>query len=261
MSTFKLTLTAKNQLSFERLTGDLTQIIRNIASSYFLTGIPGSGKTTVALQIVKAWLQEIACEPEMETNYVTFIALSEIVEKARRSMEDSHHGWELRQQLKDIKEYPLLVIDDVGTEKQTDFILQTIYDIVNFRYENMLQTIFTSNYSLQEIAEKYHDRIASRITEMCGSDNILTLPETDYRSEEQESLATTDFSKLKFKPLAVPSGPYQAQKVAMTEEKRTQALNSFLEGIRSANPKLYEEYVIGRQKFSFVEYLPVGKEM
>lgn len=52
-----------------------------------------------------------------------------------------------------------LFIDDFGTEKVTkngeDMWLQTkVYDIVNARYENKKPIIFTSNYSLQELAVK-----------------------------------------------------------------------------------------------------------
>ena len=62
---------------------------------------------------------------------------------------------------------PFLILDDLGVEKTTDWSLQTLYTLINRRYEEELVTIITSNLSLKELAEKVGDRIASRIAEMC----------------------------------------------------------------------------------------------
>ena len=56
------------------------------------------------------------------------------------------------------------IIDDTGTAKPTDVIIETLYHIVNKRYEDMLPTIYTSNLSLAEMSNVYGDRIASRLS-------------------------------------------------------------------------------------------------
>lgn len=61
----------------------------------------------------------------------------------------------------------VLIIDDIGVEKITDWVLETLYALVNKRYEYKLTTIFTSNLSLDDLAERLGDRIPSRIAEMC----------------------------------------------------------------------------------------------
>lgn len=61
----------------------------------------------------------------------------------------------------------ILFLDDYGVEKQTEWNTEMMYRIINYRYENMLPTFIASNLSLQELAEKSGDRIASRIAEMC----------------------------------------------------------------------------------------------
>lgn len=74
----------------------------------------------------------------------------------------------------------VMIIDDIGSEKPTEWALQTFYSLINKRYEQNLPTIFTSNYSIEEIADRLGDRIASRIVEMCeikkidGEDRRLT---------------------------------------------------------------------------------------
>jgi len=58
----------------------------------------------------------------------------------------------------------LLVLDDFGASKPTDWIYQILYLIVNHRYEYLLPTIYTANHSLEEVALILQDdRITSRI--------------------------------------------------------------------------------------------------
>ena len=62
-----------------------------------------------------------------------------------------------------------LLIDDFGVEKMTDFAFQTIYEIIDRRYEmGKGGLIITSNLDPDGLAHKFGcDRISSRIAEMC----------------------------------------------------------------------------------------------
>jgi DNA replication protein DnaC len=72
----------------------------------------------------------------------------------------------------------LLVLDDLGAEKTSDFALQSLYIIIDKRYSEMRHTIITSNLSVDEIAGKVGDRIASRIAGMC---RVIELKGRDRR--------------------------------------------------------------------------------
>lgn len=71
------------------------------------------------------------------------------------------------EKMKELCNEDYLVIDDIGAEKVTDFVLEFLYTITNRRYENLKRTIFTTNLSLSEFQERYGDRILSRLSEMC----------------------------------------------------------------------------------------------
>lgn len=71
-----------------------------------------------------------------------------------------------------------MIIDDLGAEKLSDWVLETFYSLINTRYERELPTIFTSNYSLKQLSERVGDRITSRIFEMC---EIIKLDGDDRR--------------------------------------------------------------------------------
>lgn len=68
--------------------------------------------------------------------------------------------------------WSFLVLDDLGVEKSSEWVQQTLYTIIDRRYRNMERTIITSNLTLSEISNKISDRIASRISEMCKVINL-----------------------------------------------------------------------------------------
>lgn len=74
--------------------------------------------------------------------------------------------------------HQLIILDDIGFEKTTEFVAETLYRIINHRYIHQLPTIFTSNCTIQDLADKIGERSASRIVEMS---NIITLTGKDRR--------------------------------------------------------------------------------
>jgi len=72
----------------------------------------------------------------------------------------------------------VLIIDDLGAEKASDWVSETMFKIVDKRYREVLPTIITSNLELGEMSERLGDRISSRIAEMC---EIIKLEGVDRR--------------------------------------------------------------------------------
>lgn len=71
-----------------------------------------------------------------------------------------------------------LFIDDFGTEKGTEWVLETFYSIIDKKYEDMIPVIITSNCNLNELGIKMGDRIASRIAQMC---DVIEMSGQDWR--------------------------------------------------------------------------------
>jgi DNA replication protein DnaC len=74
----------------------------------------------------------------------------------------------------------IIVLDDLGVERSSEFAIQSLYIIIDKRYSEMRPTIITSNLSLEEIDVKLGDRIASRIAGMC---RVIELKGRDRRLE------------------------------------------------------------------------------
>lgn len=58
----------------------------------------------------------------------------------------------------------LLIIDDLGTETTNSFITSQLFSCLNERYLRSKATLISTNLNLEELRDRYSDRIFSRIT-------------------------------------------------------------------------------------------------
>ncbi|MGW1998435.1 ATP-binding protein [Embleya sp. NPDC001921] len=61
----------------------------------------------------------------------------------------------------------LLVLDDLGAAKDTEWTEEINYRLINHRYEHGLPTLITSNVPVKELGPKLGERVASRLVGMC----------------------------------------------------------------------------------------------
>jgi DNA replication protein DnaC len=156
----------------------------------YISGPVGTGKTYLAVcllrdkvendipsyQLVRRAGEEKIVNPKQ----FNFSSMVDILADIRDSYKSDGEYTE-----KDIIDYcskhPCLVLDDIGVEKVTEWSLQTLYAIIDKRYRDMRQTVFTSNLSLKDLKDRLGERIPSRIAEMCGTKNIINLTGKDRR--------------------------------------------------------------------------------
>jgi len=122
-----------------------------------LTGSVGSGKTHIAFCMLKEYLFTNHKEnPEPSV----FVAKLRTLKKL----------W--LKDLSDGRDSEFYLLDDVGTVKQNEWLTEMLYDLIDYRYENNLPIIITSNLTADEITEKFDIRITSRLIEMCCQLNV-----------------------------------------------------------------------------------------
>lgn len=79
-------------------------------------------------------------------------------------------GFDKSDIVENLRRYPLLVIDDLGVERSSEYAMETVYYIVDERYKSSMPMICTTNLSIEELrnpADVTHKRIYERILEMC----------------------------------------------------------------------------------------------
>lgn len=72
--------------------------------------------------------------------------------------------------INDIVNFPFLIIDDLGTERGTDYALEQLFTLIDERYKSNRPTIITTNQNPRDMAAVEgieYKRIYSRVTEMC----------------------------------------------------------------------------------------------
>lgn len=62
---------------------------------------------------------------------------------------------------------PLLVLDDLGAAKDTEWTEEINYRLINNRYEHGMPTLITSNVPVAQLGAKLGERVASRLVGMC----------------------------------------------------------------------------------------------
>ena len=142
------------------------RIFRAKKNSLLIFGGVGSGKTHLAAAVANAFIDRSI--PVLFATYSTH--LGEIRE------EFDHTGQ--RKYLSMMKNTPVLVIDDLGKEKKSDWTQQILFDVVNYRYEHLLPIIITSNFNTDAFANYVGNAVWSRLYEMSGA---VTTSGKDYR--------------------------------------------------------------------------------
>ena len=133
-------------------------------------GKSGTGKSVAAALVIRAWLNEWALTEQINVpnphGEWGFVGCAELVMKIQAAWRDESTESAYRI-LKKLAEMPRLVLDDLGTEKPTDFVRQAIHFLINEREAWERQTVITSNFGLEQIDQQYDQRIGSRIAGMC----------------------------------------------------------------------------------------------
>jgi DNA replication protein DnaC len=76
------------------------------------------------------------------------------------------HGVDSEAEFRALADSPLLFVDDLGAAKTSEWVEEVNYRLINWRYERVLPTLFTSNVPPKELSGGLGERVASRLIEM-----------------------------------------------------------------------------------------------
>lgn len=148
-----------------------------IGRGLFLEGQPGVGKTHLAVAVLREVMQAKGARG-------LFYDTRDLLRVIRGTYNESTHTTEL-DVLRPVMTADLLVLDDLGAEKTSEWVEETMNLIVNTRYNERRPTIFTSNYEdipddtdPNSLLFRIGYRMRSRLHEMC---EFIVLDGADYR--------------------------------------------------------------------------------
>jgi DNA replication protein DnaC len=176
-----------------------------VSRGLFLEGQPGVGKTHLAVAVLKQVIQTTGARG-------LFYDTRDLLHVIRSTYNASIHATEF-DILRPVMHADLLVLDDLGAEKTSEWVDETMNLIVNTRYNQRRLTLFTSNYpdipdetDPNSLLFRIGARMRSRLQEMC---EFVVLDAADYRERPPNAGADDLLAMWKVRtksPLPSPRG-------------------------------------------------------
>lgn len=129
--------------------------LRKQGKGLLLYGSIGRGKTYAACEVANALIDK---------------GYSVLVTNFSRVLNTLQSTYEKQEYIDSLNEFSLLVIDDLGIERSTEFAKEQVYNVIDSRYRAGKPMIITTNLSIENIknpADIENGRIYDRIIERC----------------------------------------------------------------------------------------------
>lgn len=165
---------------FQKAVISCKNFVKKFNSDYhnlFFYGTVGTGKSFLSGCVAKALLDQ-----NHSVLYFSSAALFDAVadQTFGRSDDDSDIDYS-----HDIYNVDLLIIDDLGTEITNQFVASCLFNCLTRRQLNRKATIISTNLSLEELRDRYSDRIFSRIT---SNFDIIKITGPDIRMYKKRQM-------------------------------------------------------------------------
>ena len=165
---------------FQNAVTTCKNFVRNFNSDYhnlFFYGTVGTGKSFLSGCVAKELIEK--------GNLIIYFSATRLFNELSRCAFQRDNREELSGFLDDLFGCDLLIIDDLGTELTNSFVASQLFSCLNERHLRKKATIISTNLSLQELSDRYSERIFSRIT---SSYEICKLSGPDIRMYKKRLL-------------------------------------------------------------------------
>lgn len=139
-----------------QLSKDFIHTFNDDCRNLFFYGTVGTGKSFLSGCIARELLQQ-----GFSVIYFSAAGLFDVLARYAFDAKEKESLYDLRE---DLYGCDLLIIDDLGTEMTNGFVTSQLFSCLNERHLRGRSTLISTNLSLEELRDRYSDRIFSRIT-------------------------------------------------------------------------------------------------
>ena len=124
----------------------------------------GNGKTTWSAKIIRAYIDDYAQNYSFINNTpVLFINVPQFLMKKKLAINNSDELAEIEEIERCIFSSDIVVFDDIATKTASDYDKELLYVYINYRTDNFLTSIYTTNVSKTDLEKELGERLADRI--------------------------------------------------------------------------------------------------
>lgn len=160
-----------NEAVYNIISNILSNLKNNDTSRYFniffTGGQYGTGKTFSACVLINEFITRnfMLYDSYNDIEVAMYVDFSNLMEKIKQDINE--HSDNFKDYMKKIQTCHLLVIDDIGACRITDYVRDQTFLLINERYLNNKSTIICSNYSMDQLKNEsmLGGRIMSRLNE------------------------------------------------------------------------------------------------
>lgn len=141
-----------NKEHYDRIKPFIDHIVEEVdegTNFFFYKSSPGTGKTFHGACLLNQYIYKtcLTSRFDFENPLAMFVVYADLMDDLRYRRDSE----ELQQRVEQIKNVPLLLLDDIGSGTTSQFTIEQTYLILNHRFNNGLSTIVTSNMSLSHL--------------------------------------------------------------------------------------------------------------
>ena len=167
---------------FQKAVNICREFVQNFGQDYqnlFFYGTVGTGKSFLSGCIAQELLSK--------GRSVIYFSSTGLFDSLARYHFDAKEKETLYNFCEDLYNCELVIIDDLGTEMINSFVASQLFSCLNERHLRRRATIISTNFSLEELQDRYSDRVFSRIV---SNYTLCKLTGPDIRMHKKRAAKT-----------------------------------------------------------------------
>lgn len=130
-----------------------------------ITGPVGSGKTFLAAAIANYLISR--------DKQVLFVVVPDLLDEIRSTYQKQSEEVTDLLLTESARESEILILDDLGVHNYTDWTINKLYSIINYRANNDLPLVVTTNLDMLQLEKCLGERMTSRLLQLCQLHRLI----------------------------------------------------------------------------------------